>query len=107
MPSTQSTASEKHTVTENVRRELSKIAPGATVWIRTDKQNLWDKKVSLSQNKICKSRNGGNDENAGNQGGNDGNGGNLSEITENLGGHAGNIIEIESLQNSILFFCWN
>ena len=58
MPSTQSTASEKHTVTENVRRELSKIAPGATVWIRTDKQNLWDKKVSLSQNKICKSRNG-------------------------------------------------
>ena len=58
MPSTQSTASGKHTVTENVRRELSKIAPGATVWIRTDKQNLWDKKVSLSQNKICKSRNG-------------------------------------------------
>ena len=49
--------------------------------------------------------NGGNDENAGNQGGNDGSGGNLSEITENLGGHAGNIIEIESLQNSILFFC--
>ena len=42
-------------------------------------------------------RNGGNHENAGNQGGSDGNGGNQNEIMENLGGYAGNIIEIESL----------
>ena len=31
MPSTQSTASEKYTVTQNVRRELPEIAPGTTV----------------------------------------------------------------------------
>ena len=41
----QSTTTEKHTVTQNLKRKLSEIAPGTTVRIRTNEQNLWDKKV--------------------------------------------------------------
>ena len=44
IPSTQSTATEKHTVIKNLRRKLPEIAPGTTVRIRPDKQNLWGKK---------------------------------------------------------------
>ena len=40
IPFTQSTATEKHTVTQNLRRKLPEIAPGTTVRIRTDEQNL-------------------------------------------------------------------
>ena len=45
IPSNQSVVTEKHTITQNLRRKLPKIAPGTTVRIRTD---LWDK--ILSQN---------------------------------------------------------
>ena len=50
IPSTQSTATEKHTITQNVGRNLPEIAPGKTVRIRTDEQNIWDKKgIIVSQ----------------------------------------------------------
>ena len=44
IPSTQSTATKKHAVTQNLRRKLLEIAAGTTVRIRTDEQNHWDKK---------------------------------------------------------------
>ena len=44
IPFTQSTTTEKHTITYNLKLNLPEIAPGTTVWIRTDEQNLWDKK---------------------------------------------------------------
>ena len=51
IPFTQNTATEKHTVTQNLRRKLPEIAPGTTVRIRTDEQNPWDKKgIVVSQN---------------------------------------------------------
>ena len=51
IPSTQSTATEKHSVTQNVRRKLPEIAPGITMRIRTNEPNLWDKKsIFVSQN---------------------------------------------------------
>ena len=41
----------KDIVTQNLRRKLSEIAPGTTVRIRTDEQNLWGKKgIVVSQN---------------------------------------------------------
>ena len=40
IPFTQSTTTEKHTVTKNLKRKLPEIAPGTTVRIRTDEQNL-------------------------------------------------------------------
>ena len=53
IPLTQSTTTEKHTVTHNLKLNLPEIAPGTTVWIRTDEQNLWDKKgIVVSQNNI-------------------------------------------------------
>ena len=53
IPLTQSTTTEKHTVTHNLNLNLPEIAPGTTVWIRTDEQNLWDKKgIVVSQNNI-------------------------------------------------------
>ena len=42
IPFTQSTTTEKHTVTHNLKRNLPEIASGTTVRIRTDEQNLWD-----------------------------------------------------------------
>ena len=42
IPFTQSTITEKHTVTHNLKRNLPEIASGTTVRIRTDEQNLWD-----------------------------------------------------------------
>ena len=51
IPSNQSVVTEKHNITQNLRRKLPEIAPGTTVRIRTDEQNLWDKKdIVLSQN---------------------------------------------------------
>ena len=51
IPSTQSIATEKHTITQNLGRNLPEIAPGKTVRIRTDAQNIWDKKgIVVSQN---------------------------------------------------------
>ena len=51
IPSTQSTAAEKHTITQNLGCNLPEIAPGKTVRIRTDEQNIWDKKgIVVSQN---------------------------------------------------------
>ena len=51
IPSTQSVATEKHSVSKNIRSKLPEIAPGATVRIRTDEQSLWDKKgIYVSQN---------------------------------------------------------
>ena len=44
IPSTQSTATVEHTVTQNLRRKLPEIAPRTTVRIQTDEQNLWHKK---------------------------------------------------------------
>ena len=44
IPSTQSTATEKHTITQNLGHNLPEIAPGKTVQIQTDEQNIWDKK---------------------------------------------------------------
>ena len=38
-PSTQSVATKKHTVTQNLRSKPPKIAPGTTVQIRTDKRD--------------------------------------------------------------------
>ena len=47
---TQSTTTQKHTVTQNLRHKLSEITPGTTVRIRTDERNLWDKKgIVMSQ----------------------------------------------------------
>ena len=45
IPFIQSTTTKKHTVTQNLKRKLSEIAPGTTVRIRTNEQNLWEKKV--------------------------------------------------------------
>ena len=42
IPFTQSTTTEKHTVTHNLKRNLPEIASGTTVRIRTHEQNLWD-----------------------------------------------------------------
>ena len=51
IPFTQSTTTEKHTVTHNLKRNLPEIAPGTTVQIRTNEQNPWDKKgIVVSQN---------------------------------------------------------
>ena len=50
IPFTQGTTTEKHTVTQNLKRKLPEIAPGTAVRIRTDEQNLWDKKgIVVSQ----------------------------------------------------------
>ena len=58
IPFTQSTTTEKHTVAHNLKLNLPEIAPGTTVWIRTDKQNLWDKKgIVVSQNNRPRSNN--------------------------------------------------
>ena len=49
--STRSAAIKKHTITQNLRCKLPEIAPGTTVRIWTDEQNLWDKKnIVVSQN---------------------------------------------------------
>ena len=51
MPFTQSTTTEKHTVTHNLKCNLPEISPGTTVQIRANKKNLLDKKgVVVSQN---------------------------------------------------------
>ena len=51
IPFTQSTTTEKHTVTQNLRRKLPGITPRTKVWIQTDEQDLWDKKgIVVSQN---------------------------------------------------------
>ena len=52
IPSTQSTATEKHTITKNLGRNLPEIAAGKTVRIQTDEQNIWGKKygIVVSQN---------------------------------------------------------
>ena len=44
IPFTQSTTTEKRTVTHKLKRNLPEIAPETTVRIRTDERNLWDKK---------------------------------------------------------------
>ena len=46
-PSTQNVATEKPTVTQNLRCKLPEIAPGTTVRNRTDEQNLLDKKGTV------------------------------------------------------------
>ena len=51
IPSAQSASTERYAVTQNLRRKLPEIASGTTVQIRTDKQNLWDKKgIVVKQN---------------------------------------------------------
>ena len=51
MPFTQSTTTEKYTITHNLKCYLPEIAPGTTVQIRANKKNLWDKKgIVMSQN---------------------------------------------------------
>ena len=51
IPSAQSVSSERYAVTQNLRRKLPETASGTTVQIRTDKQNLWDKKgIVVKQN---------------------------------------------------------
>ena len=51
VPSTQSVASEKPAVTQNLRRKLSEMTPGVTMQTRTNKQSLWDKRgIVVSQN---------------------------------------------------------
>ena len=51
IPSTQSTATEKHTITQNLGCNLPEIAPGNTVRIRKDEQNIWNKEgIVVSQN---------------------------------------------------------
>ena len=50
IPITQSITTKKQTVTHNLKRNLPEIAPGTTVWIRTNDQNLWGKKgIDVSQ----------------------------------------------------------
>ena len=44
IPFTQSAATEKHTVTQKLRPKVPDMAPGTTVRIRTEEQNLWNKK---------------------------------------------------------------
>ena len=53
IPFNQSTTIEKHTVTQNLKRKLPEIAPGAAVRIRNDEQNLWDKKGIVVSQKNC------------------------------------------------------
>ena len=56
IPSTQSNTTKKHTITQNLGCNLPEIAPGKTVRIRTDEQNIWDKKViAVSQNNCPRS----------------------------------------------------
>ena len=44
-------ATKKPTVTQNLRYKLPEIVPGTTVQMRTDKQNIWDKKdITAGQN---------------------------------------------------------
>ena len=51
IPFTQSSTTEKHTVTHSLKCNLPEIAPGTTVQIQTNEQNLWDKKgIAVSQN---------------------------------------------------------
>ena len=51
IPFTQSITTKKHLVTHKLKRNFPEIAPGTTVRIRTDQQNLWDKKgIVMSQN---------------------------------------------------------
>ena len=53
IPSIQSTATEKHTITQNLGRSLPEIAPKKTGQIQTDKQNIWDKKgIVVCQNNL-------------------------------------------------------
>ena len=47
VPPTQSLVTEKPTVTQNLIRRLPDIALGTRMPIRTDEQNLWDKKACL------------------------------------------------------------
>ena len=53
IPSTQSVNTEKHTVTQNLRRKLPEIAPGTTVSIRISEQHLWDKKGTVAIQNNC------------------------------------------------------
>ena len=51
IPFTQSITTEMHLVTHNLKRNFPEITPGTTVRIRTDQQNLWNKKgIVMSQN---------------------------------------------------------
>ena len=55
---TQSTTTEKHTVTQNLKRNLPEFAPGTTVRIRIDEQNPWNRNgIVVSQNNRPRSSN--------------------------------------------------
>ena len=51
IPFTQTMTTENHTVTHSLKCNLPEIAPGTAVQIRTNEQNLWDKKgIAVGQN---------------------------------------------------------